>query len=196
MLAEIKMFVKWARRRNPEARTWRDYSYDLKQFAELVGERPLGEVTFREIDAFVAWQVSRGFKPNTVNRRLAAIASLYLFWSAEMPELICRVLPRRHNLREPQSLPRPVPPDDLLKFFRVIETVRDLAMFLLMLRSGLRIAEVAGLRVPDLYLEQTPPRLVVRGKGLIERAVYLSPFTEAALRAYPTGSGGGEAARL
>ena len=38
MLAEVRRFVNWIRRRNPKARTWRDYSYDLKQFVEVVGD--------------------------------------------------------------------------------------------------------------------------------------------------------------
>jgi hypothetical protein len=38
MLSQIQEFVNWVRRRNPEARTWRDYSYDLRQFVEVVGD--------------------------------------------------------------------------------------------------------------------------------------------------------------
>jgi hypothetical protein len=30
MLSEIEQFVNWARRRSPNARTWKDYSYDLR----------------------------------------------------------------------------------------------------------------------------------------------------------------------
>ena len=40
MLVEIERFVNWLRRRNPHARTWRDYGYDLKQFVTVVGDRP------------------------------------------------------------------------------------------------------------------------------------------------------------
>ena len=29
MLAEIDQFVNWVHRRNPDARTWKDYCYDL-----------------------------------------------------------------------------------------------------------------------------------------------------------------------
>jgi len=49
---------------------------------------------------------------------------------------------------------------------------------------GLRIAEVAGLALVDLYLDESPPRLVVNGKGLRERSCYLSPQAETALRSY------------
>jgi len=39
MLAEIEQFVNWVHRRNPEARTWKDYGYDLHFFLQVVGDR-------------------------------------------------------------------------------------------------------------------------------------------------------------
>jgi site-specific recombinase XerD len=127
-------------------------------------------------------QSEQGFKATTINRRLAAIMALYMFLSEEDDDLVCPVLPRRHHLREPQRLPRPVQEQDLKQFFAVITSPRDRAMFLLMLRCGLRIGEVANLRLADLYLDEDHPRLVVRGKSSRERSVYLSPQAEHALR--------------
>lgn len=184
MLVEIERFVNWVHRRNPQARTWRDYGYDLRFFVRVVGDRPIGEVTFREVDRFIAVQSERGFKPSTINRRLASIIALYGFLAAEDEDLACPVLFRRHHLREQQRLPRPVQEEDLKQFFAVIESKRDRAMFLLMLRCGLRIGEVAGLLLADLFLEEDYPRLVVRGKGSRERGVYLSAQAESALREY------------
>jgi site-specific recombinase XerD len=66
----------------------------------------------------------------------------------------------------------------------VIADTRDKAMFVLMLRCGLRIGEVANLLLSDLYLDEPAPRLVVHGKGSRERTVYLSPQAEHALRRY------------
>lgn len=184
MLTEIEGFVNWLRRRNAAARTWRDYGYDLKQFVEVVGDQPPAAITFHDVDRFVMQQAEHGFSSATINRRLAAVQSLYAFLSDEDPLLICPVLPHRHVLHEPQRLPRPVPRDDLDKFFAVIEDVRDRAMFTLMLRCGLRIGEVASLKLTDLYLNETRPRLVAHGKGSKERSVYLSPQAERTLRAY------------
>jgi site-specific recombinase XerD len=184
MLAEIASFVNWLRRRNPQARTWRDYGSDLRQFAASAGDRAPNTVTFRDVDRFVAEQAARGYKPGTVNRRLAAIMSFYTFLADDDPGLVCPVLPHRHYLRDREHLPRPVQDADLDKFFAVIHDPRDRAMFLLMLRCGLRISEVAALRLADLYLEERSPRLVARGKGARERSVYLSPQAERALRAY------------
>ena len=184
MLTEIEQFVNWLRRRNPTARTWRDYRTDLAQFAAVTGDCPPGEVTFREVDRFVSSQVARGFQPSTVNRRLAAITAFFTFLSDEDPALVSPVLPRRHGLKERQRLPRPVQDDDLARFFAVVDDVRDRAMFLLMLRCGLRISEVAGLQLADLYLDEPNPRLVAHGKGSKDRSVYLSPQAERALRTY------------
>lgn len=184
MLVEIERFVNWLRRRNPDARTWRDYGYDLKQFVAVVGDRPPSSVTFHDVDRFVMSQADRGYKPATINRRLAAIMSLYAFLSDDDLTLICPVLPHRHSLQEPQRLPRPVQKDALSKFFAVISSPRDRAMFMLMLRCGLRISEVADLQLADLYLDEPRPRLVARGKGSKERSVYLSPQAERALHAY------------
>jgi site-specific recombinase XerD len=184
MLSEIEYFVNWVRRRNPEARTWRDYGYDLQQFVSVVGDRPPKDVTIQDIDRFVVQQGSRGMGPATINRRLAAITSLYNFLLDEDQDLLCPVLPHRHYLREPQRLPRPVPEGDLRKFFAVINDARDRTMFVLMLRCGLRIAEVANLNLNDLYLDEAPPRLVASGKGSRERSCYLSPQAEKILRTY------------
>jgi site-specific recombinase XerD len=174
MLSQIEDFVNWVRRRNPQARTWRDYSYDLQQFAAIMGDLLPGEITHRDIDRFVNSQVGRGFKPATINRRLAAILAFFTYLADEDPALVCPVLPRRHFLRQPQRLPRPAREDDLRLFFAVIEDARDKAMFILMLRCGLRIGEVANLLLSDLYLNEPAPRLVVHGKGSRERTVYLA----------------------
>ncbi len=184
MLAEIDAFVNWVRRRNPRAHTWRDYAADLRQFAAATGDVSPSAVKFHDVDRFVTDQVGKGHQPGTINRRLAAVMSLYTFLADDDPALVCPVLPHRHCLRDREHLPRPVQEPDLDKFFAAITDVRDRAVFLLMLRCGLRISEVAELRLTDLYLEEAAPRLVARGKGSRERSVYLSPQAERALRAY------------
>ena len=184
MFDEIESFVNWIRRRNPEAHTWRDYRCDLQQFVASVGDRPPAAITFHDVDAFVTAQAARSFNPATINRRLAAIISFYTFLADELPDLVCPVLPHRHWLRQRHRLPRPVPEADLHRFFATITDGRDRAIFLLMLRCGLRISEVAGLKLRDLNLDEMPPRLLVLGKNSKERIVYLSPKAEQAVRAY------------
>jgi site-specific recombinase XerD len=184
MLSEIEGFVNWVRRRSPTARTWKDYGYDLRIFMQVVGDVPLREITFREVDRFVNVQSEKGFKPSTINRRLASIASLYAFFAPEDDDLVCPVHFHRHHIRQGQRLPKPVEAEALKQFFAVIQNKRDLAMFTLMLRCGLRIGEVAALQMADVFISEEYPRLIARGKGSRERSVYLSKGAEKTLREY------------
>jgi integrase/recombinase XerC len=152
MLAEIEQFISWVRVRSPQARTWWDYKCDLELFMRVMGNRNPGEIHPRDLDDFVHHQIDQGFKPSTVNRRLSAVVSFYRFLGTRGQTTACPVLPKRHYLREPQRLPRPVNEQDLRKYFRAIEDVRDRAMFTLMLRCGLRIGEVSALKTTDIYL--------------------------------------------
>jgi len=172
------------RRTNPHSHTWKDYASDLKLFAETTGDRPLNQITVLDVDVFVSRQCDQGFKPKTINRRLTTIAAMYNFFSPEDETLVCPVYYCRHHLREPQRLPRPVPSNDLHSFFAVIEDCRDRTMFYLMLRGGLRIGEVAALRMGDLLLKEQTPRIVVTGKGSRQRPVYLTSQSLCTLRDY------------
>jgi site-specific recombinase XerD len=182
MQIEMERFIDWTRMRSPQARTWHDYKCDLQLFASIVRRPNVEDVRFRDVDEFVNFQVNMGYKPSTVNRRLAAVASFYRFLLEEGRQVACPVLSRRHYLKEPQHLPRPVNERDLQKFFNAIHDARDKAMCMLMLTGGLRIGEVSALKMMDIYLGEDPSRMIIRGKGSRERTVYLSSEAERDLK--------------
>ena len=188
MLPEILRFNKWLRRRSPHATTSVEYTKDLRLFFDWVGKPP-NEVTLRDVDAFIEHcQTDLGHAIATVNRRLAAIRSFYHFLDVESEDAPPNpVLPKRHLVQKGRHLPRDAQDADIARLFAVIESVRDRAMYLLMLRCGLRVAEVRDLSMGDLYLQPTPgslPRLRLRGKNDAQRVVYLSTQALAALQAW------------
>lgn len=189
MFIEIDRFVNWIRRRNPQAETHKTYRYHLNRFVSTALE-PRGrascsprDVTLHDVDHFIEALAHQGLKGATINRCLTTLASFYRFLSDEDPTILCPVLYHRHKLRDHQRLPRAVPSPEVDKLFTVIHDARDRAIFLLMLRCGLRVSEVCKIRLGDLFLDERPPRLRVRGKNSKERAVYLSAATMAALDA-------------
>lgn len=182
MQTEIEQFIYWTRTRSPLARTWRDYQSDLHLFTQVIKGAGVREILPQHLDGFVKYQLDEGYKPSTVNRRLAAVVSLYRYLIREGKAHNCPVLPKRHYLREPERLPRPVNEVDLRKYFSSIHDVRDRAMFTLMLRCGLRIGEVSDLKLTDLFLGEAPSRMIIHGKGSRERTVFLSPETERCLQ--------------
>lgn len=184
MFSDIDRFVKWLRRRNPSADTAKSYQYHLRKFTEVVGDCAPADVTLHDVDDFIQFQAERGLKSSSINRSLTAVTSLYRFLADEDPTLECPVLRHRHWLRDHQRLPRAVPKEEVEILFAVIEDGRDRAIFLLMLRSGLRVSEVARLTLRDLFLAESPPRLRIHGKNDRERSVYLSAATVQALKRY------------
>ncbi len=187
MLAEVVRFSKWLRRRSPHATTVVHYTNDLELFFAW-GDKPCEAITLHDIDAYIEHAQALGHAVATINRRLAAIRAFYAFLSLESDTPPANpVLPKRHFIRQGRRLPRDVEDAVITRLFAVITVSRDRAMFLLMLRCGLRVGEVRSLTLSDLYLQPSAgqlPRLWVSGKGDTRRVVYLSAQAESALRAW------------
>jgi site-specific recombinase XerD len=81
-------------------------------------------------------------------------------------------------VRIPRALPRPAPTDTIMEALQHVDDRLRLAMELCMF-AGLRIGEVAQVRVADVYDD----RIRVHGKGGTEREVPLHPDLRTSLRA-------------
>jgi site-specific recombinase XerC len=187
MLPELEAFQKWLRRKNPHSTTAGHYTNDLHLFFAWT-TKPPGAISVQDVDAFIEHCHARGHAVTTLNRRLAALRTFYEFLAFDQDDAPPNpVLPRRHYLRAPRRLPRDVEDATLQRFFAVVGDVRDRAMFLLMLRCGLRVGEVRNLELGDLFLRPSPgslPRLWLHGKGGGQRVAYLSAQPLAALCAW------------
>jgi site-specific recombinase XerD len=80
---------------------------------------------------------------------------------------------RGYILRLPQPLPRHLRDEEVPKLLDVMTNVRDRAMFMLMLRCGLRVEEVSRLTLAALDLRRSQ-LFVYEGKGRKDRMIYLS----------------------
>jgi site-specific recombinase XerD len=187
MLPEIERFQKWLRRKAPHASTPKHYGNDLELFFAWLQKLP-DEVRVAEVDSFIECCQQDGLALTTINRRLAALRSFYHFLILETENALKNpVIPKRHFIRLGQHLPRDIQDPVVEKLFSVIAGPRDRAMFLLMLRCGLRVGEVRNLSLNDLYLDPafgSLPRLWLHGKGGGQRVVYLSAQPLAALRVW------------
>ncbi len=185
MLPEIERFQHWLRRKSPHASTQIHYASDLHLFFTWVGKTPQ-EIKPQDVDAFIEHFQQCGHAIATINRRLASLRAFYHFLAIESDEAPRNpVIPKRHFIRQGLRLPRDIEEPRLESLFAVIQKPRDRAMFLLMLRCGLRVGEVRNLRLIDLYLQPNPgslPRLWLHGKGDKQRVVYLSSQALTALQ--------------
>jgi site-specific recombinase XerD len=118
----------------------------------------------------------------TITCHLQTVRLFFDYLITEEQMALCNPI-TKVSIRLPKPLPRHLKDDQVHKFLRIITDARDRAIFMLMLRSGLRVEEVAHLTVDAVEL--TRNRLfVAQGKGGKDRVVYLSKDARSALEVY------------
>jgi site-specific recombinase XerD len=141
----------------------------------------LTRTTPEDVDAWLQAAYAKGLAPSTINNIVGALHRFFAFLheQGKMPQQPIHW--RRHRVLAPQPLPRPVLEEDLGPLFKVIDSVRDRTMFLLMLRCGLRVAEVSVLTWSAIDASTGSIRIDT-SKGQVDRVVYYSPDVAHALR--------------
>jgi len=146
---------------------------------------PIEEVTARIIVHYIEFLMARGLRPKTINCYLERIRQFYHYLIQEEGLEIVNPVKRGYGQRMSKPLPRHLTEEELDTLFRACKSSRDRAMFMLMLRCGLRVAEVAGLSLGEIDLRRR--RLLIHdGKGRKDRIVYLSDDVLLALDDYLT----------
>lgn len=180
---EVISFRRYLKRRNYAPNTLRSYLNDLEQFLRSVN-KPLLEVSAKEVERFIEQQQAQGLSAVTINRRLSTVAELFRYLhQREQPELAIPVSNKLHRLKQPNPLPHCLKNEEVERFFDAITDSRDRAIFTLMLRCGLRVEEVVELEITDLDLGRQ--QLMIRNpKNRCDRLVYLAPDALLVLRRY------------
>jgi integrase/recombinase XerC len=174
----LTKFEQYLLRRFPDRRTAKDYLSDIRQFG-AVCPKDWRDVSMHDIDTFVDQQRTRGLKTTSIHRRVAALKTFFDFLAEETGDLSWSnpVHFKRHAGKRPRCLPRDLSDADLQQVWAGIRSARDRAWFVLMVRGGLRVGEVVGLKLEDLLsspMADHPARLRVLGKGSKERVVLLA----------------------
>jgi len=154
----------------------------LRQFV-LWLDVPIEEVTSKKLLSYIDSLLDRRLKPKTVNSHLDSIRGFYNYLIDEEEVEIKNPVKKGYILRLPRPLPRFLHDKEVEKLFAVIDRPRDKAIFMLMLRCGLRVEEVANMTLPavDLLRSQI---FINYGKGGKDRVVYLSRDARNALVEY------------
>ena len=170
------------KRRNYTSHTRRNYLNRLQHFLIWLSVE-VEAATPEHIKEFIDLQLDRRLNPQTINGHLIAIRSFYRYLQEEEQLQIDNPVIPGLSLRLPKPLPRFLQDSEVRAFFSVITKRRDLAIFMLMLRAGLRVEEVANLTLGAV--DHRRSQLMVRsGKGAKDRLVYLYEDVADALAAY------------
>ena len=178
----IISFRRHLKRRNCSANTLRSYLNDLKQFVVWV-DQPIEQVTHQKIGDYIDHLLRKKLAPKTINCHLVTIRRFYDFLRDEEELAIDNPVRKGRQLRLSKPLPKHLKDGEVMRFLSVIDNKRDLAIFMLMLRSGLRVSEVANLTLEAIDW-QRKRIYIFNGKGGKDRVVYISNDSYRALVAY------------
>ena len=170
------------KRRHYSAQSVSSYLYRLKHFLIWLPV-PVESATPVHVRRYLDLLLEQRMAPKTINERLVVIRSYYHYLHDEEDRDIVNPAVTGMALRLPKPLPRHAKQSELDLFFAVITKKRDRAIFMLMLRCGLRVGEVANLSLDAIDYQHN--QIIVRGgKGAKDRVTYLSNDAADALADY------------
>ena len=192
----VEAFLEHLRvERNVSAHTRDAYQRDLAALCAWAAMRSRGVLELRndEIRAFVASEHRRGLSPKSLQRRLSACRSFYL-WLLKRGRIDASPADAVRAPKAPRTLPQVLDVDEAVQLVEVPTAgplgLRDRALLELFYSSGLRLSEACALRWMDLDLASG--LVTVLGKGGKQRVVPVGSHACQALQAWRTASDGAQ----
>jgi len=179
----VVQYRRFLKRRNCSANTVKNYMHTLRQFILWVNIPIEHHVMGKKILGYIDHLRARRLHPKTINCHLDSIRGFYNYLIYEENLKIDNPVKRNYNLRLPRPLPRYLRDEEVPRLFAHIKNYRDRAIFMLMLRCGLRLEEVANLTIPAIDLRRSQ-LFIYDGKGGKDRVVYMSSDAFKALSTY------------
>jgi len=170
------------KRRNCSPNTVKNYLNAVRGFVIWL-DVPLEGVTHRTVSGYIDYLMRKRLKPKTINCHVNRISQFYHYLREEENVALVHPVRTNHLLKMSRPLPRHLRDEQVEDFFKVVKGHRDKAIFMLMLRCGLRVEEVANLSVGVVDFKQRKI-LIEDGKGSKDRIVYISNDALQALVSY------------
>lgn len=138
------------------------------------------KITRHDISAFVEHEQDRGLKANSVRSNLRGVYTFVNFL-VDREILSQTIMNKKIQLKQPDLLPRAIPSEDIKTLLSVIDSIRNRALILLLLRTGLRIGELLDVKISDIILPERKILIYLGEKNYQGRVVYFGEDAERAL---------------
>lgn len=175
-------YRRYLKRKNYSPHTVKNYLHRLQRFFAWLPV-PLEAARRENVKWYIDFLLQHQLSAQTINGHLVVIRMFYDFLKEEGEIKVDNPVGKSLLLRVAKPLPRHLRDVDIPLFFEVVTRSRDRAIFMLMLRCGLRVEEVADLTF-DAIDYQRNRILVKSGKGGKDRVVFISNDATDALAAY------------
>lgn len=151
----------------------------LEDFIKSIKADTVSDLDILMIDNFIDTLSLKSYKPKTIKNKIVVIRSFIKFLYSKnlidiRPEAI--EIPRTVEV-EANFLDE----EEQFALIKSARNLRDKALIMTILSSGLRASEILNLKEDDLYRRSL---IVSRGKGGKPRVTFIDPLTEKSIREY------------
>lgn len=151
----------------------------LEDFIKSIKADTVSDLDILVIDNFIDTLSLKNYKPKTIKNKIVVIRSFIKFLYSKNPIDI-----RPEAIEIPRTVEVEANFLDEEEQFALIKSARNLrdkALIMTILSSGLRASEILNLKEDDLYRRSL---IVSRGKGGKPRVTFIDPLTEKSIREY------------
>lgn len=149
--------------------TCESYARDIAVLLSFATEVSLGQLQIHHIRRFIAQLHGKGFSGRSLARMLSAWRGFYNYLTRDHG-YTCNPCTGIHAPKSPRPLPHTLSPDEAAKLLEFpaddLMALRDKAMFELCYSSGLRLAELTGLKPADLSFSDCTARITGKGSKI------------------------------
>jgi len=150
-------------------------------FFKALGRTDIKDIRRQDIAEYVEHEQERSLKVNSVRNHLHTVYA-FLRYLVENDVLPADLLQKKIRIKLPEVLPRAIPAEDLAQILGAITGVRDRALILLLLHTGMRVGELLKVRMADIVFSERKILLYMGEKNLHGRTVFYSTAAEEALQ--------------
>ena len=184
----LEKFIKAKALEGCSENTLQHYERECKYFIKFINKN-LIDVETRDIINYISYQKEKGNSAVTLNNKRGVLNSLYQ-WFTKEGYLLLDPLKTIKKIRSPKKIKEHYTP-------REVETLRDavynsnskkqiflrnIAIFEVLLSSGIRASELCNLNISDVNLNEC--KMLINGKGNKQRIAYFNHKAQIAIENY------------
>ncbi len=183
-ISDLRLFFRFlvAKKQNLQSPDILEKNYDMS----YIDTKFISQITLKDVNEFLIYCAgSRSNNTTTRSRKASSVRGFFKYISDKMHYIDVNPVSQLEVAKRKRELPRYLTLEESLKLLESVEgpnKTRDYCILTLFLNCGLRLAELVGLDVRDVNLNEKT--MVVTGKGNKQRKIYLNKACVDALTAY------------
>lgn len=144
-------------------------------------DKSLAEMTSDDIRGWFNYLLDKGTTPRTVDNYRRYLSSFYNFCNVE-GLIFHNPMKKIDGIKQPKQVKQPFSSEEIALLRNNCETLREKAVFELLLSSGVRVSELSNINRDDLDFNNN--MFYVMGKGSKERKCFFNDTSKVALKNY------------